>query len=108
MQSKTFKEGDLGDELNATLEDDNGAIDLSTANKVEIVMEDRDKTVQLDAEVSITDASAGKIEYDWSPGDPIETAGVYRAEFRITDNTGDTETVPNNSYKSIKIEKELG
>lgn len=109
MADHTFKEGDLGDELTADLKDDNGAVDLTQVNKVELVMQDRNRETVLDERVNITDASNGKVDYRWTGNDtPINNPGVYRAEFRVTDNAGDTETVPNDGYVVIEIEEELG
>lgn len=108
MSDQTFKEGDLGDELEATLKDADGAIDLSAVDKVDFVMENRSGDKVLDEQVSIVNGSEGKIQYQWSPGDPVEEPGVYRVEFRITDSVGDTETVPNDGFNVIEVEEEIG
>jgi len=108
MDSHTFKQNDVGDKVSATLEDDNGAIDLTGIDDVTLVIEDTDGNQVMDKSVNVTDSANGEVEYEWVSGDPIETIGVYRAEFKIIDGAGDTETVPNNGYVSLKVEDELG
>jgi hypothetical protein len=107
MPNHTFKEGDLGDELNATLKDENGAVDLSQSQKVEFVAQNREGEKVQDSEVTITTAADGEIEYSWESNDIIETAGVYHTEFRVTDNAGNTETFPNDGYVTIEVESEI-
>lgn len=109
MTQHTFKEGDLGDVLEAQLKDDDGAIDLSNAvQQVDIVMQNREGTTVLDSQVTISNATEGRIKYEWQSGDPIETAGVYRTEFRIINGDGSEDTVPNDDYVTIEVEEELG
>lgn len=107
MDQHTFKEGDLGDSLEATLKDDDGVIDLRGVDEVKVLMEDTDGNQKLTQPVTVTDAANGEVTYEWQSGDPIETAQVLRAEFEIIDGTGKPETVPNNGYLSIKIEEDL-
>lgn len=107
MTDRTFKEGDLGDELEATLRDKNGKIDLSQVNSVDFVARDTKKTKVLDEQVTISDPVNGEVQYQWRQGDFIEDAGVYQAEFRINDNAGNTETVPNDGHVTIEIEEEI-
>lgn len=107
MQNRTFKQGDLGDELQATLRDKNGKIDLSQISSVDFVARDSKKNKVLDEQVTISDPANGVIQYQWRQGDFIEDAGVYQAEFRINDNAGNTETVPNDGYVTIEIEEEI-
>lgn len=107
MQNRTFKQGDLGDELQATLRDKNGKIDLSQISSVDFVARDTKKNKVLDEQVTISDPANGVIQYQWRQGDFIEDAGVYQAEFRINDNAGNTETVPNDGYVTIEIEEEI-
>jgi len=107
MQNRTFKQGDLGDELQATLRDKNGKIDLSQISSVDFVARDTKKNKVLDEQVTISDPANGVIQYQWRQGDFIEDDGVYQAEFRINDNAGNTETVPNDGYVTIEIEEEI-
>jgi len=107
MQNRTFKQGDLGDELQATLRDKNGKIDLSQISSVDFVARDSKKNKVLDEQVTISDPANGVIQYQWRQGDFIEDAGVYQGEFRINDNAGNTETVPNDGYVTIEIEEEI-
>lgn len=108
MESHTFKEGDVGDKLKATLEDEDGAIDVSGAKDVKLQIKDRSGTKQLDESMTITDGVNGKVEYKWQSGDhPIENAGVYRAEFDIIDANDEPETVPNDGFNTIEIEEQV-
>jgi len=61
----------------------------------------------LNESVTVTNGSAGEVEYSWSSGDFIEDAGIYRIEFEIEDGTGEVETVPNDGFVTVEIEEEL-
>jgi hypothetical protein len=106
MKQKTFKEGDLGDTLTATLKDEKGVIDLTGVSSVDLVMQNRAGEKVLDAEVTIENTTGGEVKYEWESGDPIETAGIYHAEFRINQQIGE-DTVPNDGYVTIEIEEEI-
>lgn len=107
MESVTFKQNDLGDTLKATLKDDNGDINVSNASDVRLIANDRDGKNVLNESVTVTNGSAGEVEYSWSSGDFIEDAGIYRIEFEIEDGTGEVETVPNDGFVTVEIEEEL-
>jgi len=107
MESITFKQNDLGDTLKATLKDDNGDINVSNASDVRLIANDRDGKNVLNESVTVTNGSAGEVEYSWSSGDFIEDAGIYRIEFEVEDGTGEVETVPNDGFVTVEIEEEL-
>lgn len=107
MESHTFKQGDLGDSLKATLQDDNGSIDLANAQEVRLVANNRSGDNVLNEVVTLSNAAGGEIEYQWDTGDFIETAGIYRIEFEVEDATGRVETVPNDGFVTVEIEEEL-
>lgn len=105
MDDHTFKKGDLGDPLQATLKDGDGnVIDLSNASQVNLRLETPDETQQLDAQMTVVNASNGEVEYNWQSGDPIETADVYYAEAVIDPGTSSQQTVPNDGKTPIEVE----
>ena len=94
--------------MNATLKDTEGVIDLRSADSVKLVIKDRSESKVLDQDMTITDAVNGEVRYAWQSGDtPIENAGVYRAEIKIIDLAGDSETVPNDGFVTIEIEEDI-
>jgi len=107
MESVTFKQNDLGDTLKATLKDDNGDINVSNASDVRLIANNREGKNVLNESVTVTNGSAGEVEYSWSSGDFIENAGIYRIEFEVEDGTGEVETVPNDGFVTVEIEEEL-
>lgn len=103
-----IKKGDLRPNIEATLEDDSGnAVDLSNASSVDFHMRrfDADST-KVDSSATITDASNGKVEYEWTSGD-TDTAGDFLAEFEVTWSDSDKETYPNHDNLDIKITDEI-
>lgn len=109
MQSRTFKANDLGDELQATLKDQDGALDLSEGVKsVTLLIQDTKGEKVLDKQVSFTDAANGEIEYNWQTDDtPIQNPGAYEAEFEILDTRDNAETVPNDGSVTLEIEDDI-
>jgi hypothetical protein len=55
----------------------------------------------------ITDAANGEVSYAWLSGDTA-TAGIYRAEFEVTDTAGKVETYPTEGYIDVEIVPDLG
>lgn len=108
MESQTFKQGDIGDKVKATLEDAEGAIDLSGVKQVNLRVQDRSGTQVLNQACTVTDAANGKVEYSWQSGDtPIENAAIYRAEFEIIDANDEPETIPNDGKITMEIEEDI-
>jgi hypothetical protein len=60
----------------------------------------------VDAAASIYDYDAGQVSYAWSASDTA-TAGLYEAEFEVTNTDGTIETFPNNSYISIEVTDDI-
>lgn len=105
MPDRILKQHDLFPSLQATLSDDNGPIDLSTATGVKLLM--RTGGTLVSGACTIVDARNGIVRYDWARGD-TDTVGEYNVEFEITWPTALPETVPNDGYNSIEIQADLG
>lgn len=107
MAQYTFKKSDYGDKIEATLKDEDGAIDLSSYDSVKMYIRDRSGTTQMsDVDCTITNATEGKIEYDWTSGDVIDTPGTYEVEFKIVGSDGEL-TVPNEEHVIITVEEDI-
>ena len=57
---------------------------------------------------SVTDGSAGSVEYDWGTTGTVDTArpvtaGDYKGEFGISFSDDSTARIPNNGYISIRV-----
>mgnify|MGYP002762143678 CR=1 FL=1 len=110
MPDHTFTEGDLGDTLTATLKDDVSpdGVDLTGATEIRLVVKDRDGVKVFDKEMSIIDSSNGDVEYKWSQGDFIEEPGVYRSKIKVFDSSDEPESFPNDGFRTIEVEEEIG
>jgi hypothetical protein len=110
MPDHTFTEGDLGDTLTATLKDDASpdGVDLTGATEIRLVVKDRDGVKVFDKEMSLADSSNGDVEYKWSQGDFIEEPGVYRSKIKVFDSSGEPESFPNDGFRTIEVEEEIG
>lgn len=107
MTDWTFKKGDTGEPLRATLKDEDGTVDLSQASKVEIFMQDRDGTQIIDSgSATITDGLNGKIKYEWDSSD-VSSVGIFKVEAKVTKGDGTEITFPNDGYRTITIDEDL-
>lgn len=101
MTSCWIKQGDTSPSLEAVLTGPDGQpVDLHGAT-VRFIMER-----VVDAQAAIVDAEAGKVRYDWKPGD-TDRPGVFNAEFRVEYATGVRTTVPNSGYVTVHIGRSL-
>jgi hypothetical protein len=110
MPDHTFTEGDLGDTLTATLKDDTSpeGVNLTGATEIRLVVKDRDGVKVFDKEMSLVDSANGKVEYKWSQGDFIEKPGVYRSKIKVFDSSDEPESFPNDGFRTIEVEEEIG
>lgn len=92
--------------IKATLEDADGPVDLTGAT-VKFLMQDLQGNQVVDASATITNASQGKVEYNWVSGD-VDTAGEFEAEFEVTFSSGKVRTFPNEDYITVVIEEDKG
>lgn len=103
----TMKKDDLLPVLILTLEDVNGAVDLSGASSAKLKMILRNSlgsTPKINAAITIDPdqvANKGKVTYTWQGGD-TDTVGNYYAEVEVLYGT-DPLTFPNNKYYTVSI-----
>lgn len=101
-----IKQNDTSPSLQATLKDATGSAVNITGATVRFHMKSLEGSVKVDAEMEITDAEGGVVQYDWSASD-TDTVGTYRAEFEVTYADASIETFPNDGNVSIVISPEL-
>lgn len=53
-----------------------------------------------------SDGSMGFVHYEWFPGE-TDIPGGYEAEWKVTFQTGDVMTFPNNGYDSVAIIEQI-
>lgn len=112
MPDVTMKRNDTWPPLEATLSDQDGAIDLSTAEAIHIYL--RSETLLIKTgPCEIVEAAAGKVKYLWEPAEgetpaDLHTSGTYKMEFEITWADGNIQTVPNGSYLELSVVDDLG
>jgi hypothetical protein len=106
-----LKRGDTAPAVQAPLYADDAAttpLDLAGAT-VEFVMAktaSEPGTPKLTGACTVTDPTAGKVEYGWQAGD-TDTAGSYMAEFQITWSDGTIQTLPRSGYLTVTITEDL-
>lgn len=81
---------------------DGNAINLTNATAVKFKMANL-----VDANAVIVSAAAGTVRYDWAAND-TRVAGTFNAEFEIEWSDGRKQTVPNDGYLTVSIERDLG
>ncbi len=105
MADFTIKRGDRRPILEATLSDESGPINLTSAVSVTLLLKSGLTTVS--GVCAIVSAAAGTVSYTWGATDTL-IVGEYDAEFEILWSTGIVETVPNDSYFSVSFVQDLG
>ena len=102
-----MKKNDLLPLMELTLEDADGAVDLSSATsaKLKIILKgDLGAAPKIDAAVAIDGdqvTNKGKVTYTWVAGD-TDTVGIYYGEVEVLYGTKPL-TFPNDSYYIIAI-----
>lgn len=81
------------------------AVDLTGAS-VQFHMKDAAGVVKVDAAASITDATAGEVEYAWQVGD-TDTAGRFQAEWEVTFPDATVRTFPTPGVTTVVIHGEI-
>ena len=100
MKTFIMAKGDRRNSLYALLKHHNKtAYDLSNCT-VSFHMKNADKEVTGTA--TIISASDGSVRYDWGETDTI-TAGVFEAEFIVTDQLGKVESFPADGNFTVTI-----
>lgn len=108
MAEFTIKQNDTSPALKIQCIDNSGtAIDITGADVEFHMIDDADGTEKVNSSsgTTITDASNGYVQYEWSTGD-TDTVGQYDAEFQVTYSDGTIETFPNNGFITVNIHEE--
>jgi hypothetical protein len=88
----------------ATLMDDNGPVNLSSAAGVKFVMS-RNGTQKVATACTIISAAEGEVQYDWAAAD-VDTPGQFIAQFEVTIGSGGsakTQNYPSTGYMTVQI-----
>ena len=104
-----IKRGDRLPKIEATVKKDDGTIfDLTGATAAFYMANARSGVLKVNnGSASITDATAGVVEYNWGSED-TDTTGEYHAEFEMTFVAdGKKITAPSEGYISIVIAEDL-
>jgi len=102
----TIKQNDTSPAFQASLKDANGASVNLTGATVAFRMLASDNTLKVNYQMSVTDASAGSVTYNWQSGD-TNTVGNYTCDIKVTYSDGSLETFPNNEYLTVTVIKGL-
>jgi hypothetical protein len=100
-----IKTGDLLPPVRGTCLDGNGKPQPLTGGTVRFHMFDSRGNVLIDAPAVVVDALAGKVQYNWQPGQ-TDVAGIYKCEFEVTFGGTMPLTFPNDGYGRITITKQ--
>ena len=97
-----YKRGDTEPALEQTLTRNGEPVDLSSADSVRLVADDRNRTIVLDIAAEIVD-DAGEVRVEWAAGDLDLPPAEYAAEWVI--EFGDrTLTLPPSGFIQFVIE----
>jgi len=108
MVKITMKKGDRLPVIEATIKKKDGtALDLTNATAKFIMVTAKDRTGKISASATITDATGGKVKYEWAAND-TNTAGDFLGEFEITYADGKKIAAPSEGYIEILFYEELG
>lgn len=111
--SFSIKRNDTSPAIEYQLQDaDGNAVDITGYTDVRYLMTPSGSdTLTVDDDtagnVSVTDASAGKVKYEWQAAD-TDTPGYYEAEWEVEYSDGTKETFPNSDYIYVIITTDKG
>jgi len=107
MTPLTIKRNDTARKIEATLYFNNAALDLTDVTVVLVIRLKNQTTGAVRRDVTMVDASTGKVEYQLVAEDTA-TSGEYYLEFEVTflDNT--VLSIPNASYYELIVQSDLG
>jgi hypothetical protein len=106
MADFTLKSGDTSPAIAATLTDSSGQSVNVAGASVRFQMATADYSTIVDAAATIRDAGAGRVAYEWQPGD-TDRPGDYLAEWRVEYADGSIETFPAGGFHEIQILPDL-
>jgi hypothetical protein len=102
-----IKQGDNYPPLRATLRDQDGPIDLTTALEVRLVLRSQGSGLAfISGDVTFPDAAGGEVQYAWLEGDTDDIQS-FNGEFEITWPDGKIQTVPNDGYFTVEVKPDL-
>ena len=107
MADFTIKQHDTWPALSATLSDQSGLINLTTATTVKLILKTASGSATITGTCAIDDAVNGEVSYAWVSPD-TDTVNSYNGEFEITWSNGKVTTVPNDTYFTVEIKADLG
>lgn len=99
-----IKQDDRRPSIRATLKDNEGPIDLSSATDVKFRMSRWGSNKVNLVACTIEDAVSGIVRYDWAAGD-TDTPGDFQGEFRINWGSSVYQTVPSNDWVTVHVEE---
>jgi len=95
--------GNLLPKITATLKGDSAAVDLTSCT---VKFEFEGNGVSKSFAATITDATAGKVEYTWQAAD-TDVLGLYNAKWEVTFPGGSKLHFPNDKYITFEIVDEV-
>ena len=104
--SFSIKRNDRLPAIEATLEADGEAMDLTDCTVTFIMTRVGDTSATVSAEADVVSATDGTVSYSWGATD-TETAGLYRAEFEVEDEDGLKRTFPADDYLYVNVVADL-
>lgn len=112
MADFTIKRGDSWPPIVATLSDNVGQLNLTTATQVKLLFKTVTGSTVYSRVCTITTPAAGQVTYTWTGADaatgPLSTVNSYNVEWEITWGDGSITTVPNEGYKTLSVVADLG
>lgn len=96
----TIKRHDTGIGIKATLQNENGTVDLTDASVLFLMGEYKIHPFMLDRNNGIVTVEFKDVH--------TKVEGIYRAEFEVEYSDGRIETFPNDEYIKVKIMEDLG
>lgn len=101
------KQGDVGRLIETQLLDaTNTPINLTGATVAFHMRRDQDASAKVSAAATVVSAASGTVSYTWT-GTDTDTAGVYKADWRVTLSGGATLTVPTHLYDTVYVDAKL-
>lgn len=107
MPEHKIAQFDLLPPVRGTCLDGNGRAQPLTGGVARFHMFSSGGELLIDGAATITDALAGKVQYDWVAGD-TDVAGIFLCHFKIIFAGVKPLTVPNDGYGRVVITAEGG
>lgn len=112
MADFDIKRGDSWPPLDATLSDQDGPINLTTASSVKLLFKTLTGSTTYTRTCTIISAAAGQVRYAWTLADaatgPTSVVNSFNLEWEITWSDSTITTVPNVGYKQLSVTQDLG